>query len=176
MAPAEAASPTIGRLGVGGTGCPAGSVSAALGSNTLSLKFRSFKASAGGARSFDRKACGVAIPMQVPAGLSVAIVGVTYRGLANLPSGASARLEAEIFFAGGQGPKTSKTVNGPTKGSFSFSTAATATVWSPCGAALNLRVNTSLLVKTAGGASASTSVTSQDVGAGLVYQLKYRSC
>ena len=74
LTPADAAGPSIGRLGVGGTGCPAGTVSAALtgGGSTLSLKFSKYRATAGGARALDRKACGVAIPFTVPAGKSVA--------------------------------------------------------------------------------------------------------
>ena len=177
-APALAAGPAIGTLGVGGTGCPAGTASAALtgGGTVLSLKFSAYRASAGGARSFDRKACGVSIPLTVPAGKSVAIVGVSYAGRNSLPSGASARLSAEIFFAGGKGPVATKTISGPSSGKFTFSTASVGTVWSACGASLNLRVNSSLLVKTSGGKTASTSIRSQDIGAALIYQLKYKSC
>lgn len=174
--PAQAAGPSIGTLGVGGTGCPAGTVRAALGNNSLSLRFSSYRATAGGARSFDRKACGVAIPLHVPAGQSVAIVGVTYTGSYALPSGASARLESELFIAGGTGPKSSRTINGPAHGRFSAATAAVATVWSACGADVNLRVQSSILVRTVKGATASASVRSQDVNAGLVYQLRFKSC
>ena len=174
--PAQAAGASIGALGVGGTGCPAGTVRAAVSSDSLSLRFSAYRASAGGARSFDRKACGISIPLHVPAGQSVAIIGVTYKGSNNLPAGASARLESELFFAGGQGPKASRTIDGPARGIFSASTAAVATVWSACGADVNLRIQSSLLVKTAKGAMASTSIRSQDVNAGLVYQLKFKRC
>ena len=61
---ATAAGPSIGRLGVGGTGCPAGTVRAALGSDQLSLQFSRYVASAGGGRGFDRKACGISIPFR----------------------------------------------------------------------------------------------------------------
>ena len=178
VGPALAAGPSIGKLGVGGTGCPAGTASASLtgGGTVLSLKFSSYRASAGGARSFDRKTCGVSIPLTVPAGKTVAIVGVSYGGRTSLPSGASARLSAEIFFAGGKGPVATRTISGPSNGKFTFSTASVGTVWSACGASLNLRVNSSLLVKTTRGRTASTSIRSQDVGAALIYQLKYKSC
>jgi hypothetical protein len=173
---AQAAGPSVGALGVGGTGCPAGTVRAAVTTDSLSLRFSSFRASAGGARSFDRKSCGISIPLRVPAGMSVTIVGVTYRGTSNLPSGGSARLSAEIFFSGGQGPVATRTINGPTNGAFNFSTAAVGSVWSACGATVNLRVNSSVLVKTARGISASAGIRSQDVNAGLVYQLKFKRC
>jgi hypothetical protein len=175
-APAMAAGPSIGKLGVGGTGCPAGTVSAAVGSNTLSLKYSKYIASAGGARSFDRKACGVAIPFQVPAGLSVAIVGVQYRGLNKLPSGATSVLSTELFFAGGKGPVVTRTFKGPVTGKFDLTTVSGTPIWSACGASLNLRIQSSLKVTTSGGKSASTSIRTQDVAAGLVYQLKFKSC
>jgi len=178
MPPATAAGPSIGRLGVGGTGCPAGTVSAALtgGGSTLSLRFSSYRASAGGARTFDRKACGVAIPFTVPAGQSVAIVGVQYAGRNKLPAGATATLRTETFFAGGSGPVVSKTFTGPASGSYRFTSVASAPVWLACGARLNLRVNSSLRVNTSRGTAASSSVATQDVSAGLVYLLKFRSC
>ncbi|HVY51476.1 MAG TPA: DUF4360 domain-containing protein [Devosia sp.] len=178
LAPAAAAGPSIGRLGIGGTGCPAGTAYAALGGGgaTLSVGFTQYRAVAGGARSFERKACGIAIPFTAPAGKSVAIVGVTYRGRNSLPAGAKATIAAEIFFAGGNGPKVSRSFSGPTSGKFSFSTAAAAPVWSACGASFNLRIQSSIRVETAGGRVASISIRSQDVAAGLIYQLRYRSC
>jgi hypothetical protein len=176
LSPATAAGPSIGRLGVGGTGCPAGTVSASLtgGGSTLSLKFSKYRAAAGGARSFDRKACGVAVPFTVPAGQSVAIVGVQYAGRNKLPVGATATLQTETFFAGGRGPVVSKTFT--STGSYRFTSVASAPVWSACGASLNLRVNSSLRVNSPHGASASSSVATQDVSAGLVYLLKFRAC
>lgn len=178
LTPATAAGPSIGRLGVGGTGCPAGTVSASLtgGGSTLSLRFSKYRAAAGGARSFDRKACGVAIPFTVPAGQSVAIVGVQYAGRNKLPAGATATLQTETFFAGGRGPVVEKTFAGPSTSSYRFTSVASAPVWSACGASLNLRVNSSLRVNSPHGASASSSVATQDVSAGLVYLLKFRAC
>lgn len=174
--PAAQAAGSIGKLGVGGTGCPAGSVTAALGNNQLTLKFRRYIVSAGGARSFDRKACGLSIPFRVPAGMSVAIVGVQYAGRNRLPVGATATLRTETFFAGGTGPVVAKTFTGPTNARYRFTSAAAAPVWSACGADLNLRVNSSLKVTTSRGSSASSSVASQDVAAGLVYLLEFRAC
>jgi len=65
MSPAAAAGPSIGRLGVGGTGCPAGTVSASLsnGGSTLSLRFSQYRASAGGARTLDRKPCALEVAL-----------------------------------------------------------------------------------------------------------------
>lgn len=178
IAPAQAAGPSIGRLGVGGTGCPAGTVVASLsgGGTVLSLKFTSYRGVAGGAKSFDRKACGIAIPFTAPPGKSVAIVGVQFKGRATLPAGATGTISAETFFAGGNGPVISQTVSGPKSGSFTFTTVGSSKIWSACGASFNLRINSSIKVETAGGKPATISIRSQDVAAGLVYQLAYKSC
>jgi len=178
VAPAFAAGASLGRLAVGGTGCPAGTVAASLsgGGTTLALKFFQYRVNAGGARSFDRKACGVGIPFSVPAGQSVAIVGVQYAGRNRLPAGATATLRTETFFAGGNGPVVSKTFTGPANTSYRFTSVATAPAWSACGASLNLRVQSSLRVTASGGGAASSSVATQDVSAGLIYLLKFRAC
>ena len=176
--PAIAGAPTLGTIGLGGPGCPAGSASASVSrdGSTLAIRFTRFNVAAGGGDSLDRKACSLAIPMTVPAGYSVALVGLTYRGGVMLPADASAQLNAETFFAGGDGPVASHTVEGPLFSSFTATTAAVAEVWSECGASTILRVNTSLLVRTPSGAPASASIRSQEVDAALVYQLKLRKC
>jgi hypothetical protein len=178
MAPVSAASAKLGKIGLGGTGCPAGTATVALSRDgtSLTIRFTRYEVSAGGARSFDRKACGLTIPVTLPAGMAVAIVGVQYKGVNRLPTGARSTLSAEIFFAGGRGPVVSRSFTGPLNRSFTYTTAAAATVWSACGAALNLRVNSSLRVTTSGGRAASASIRSQEVGAALVYQLRFRRC
>jgi hypothetical protein len=176
--PASAAAPSVGRIGLGGPGCPAGSATAAVsGDGTiLTIRFTEFEVEAGGARTVDRKACALAIPFTAPPGHAVALLALTYRGDLRLPAGAQATLSAETFFAGGQGPTASHTVDGPLTSRFSATTGATATVWSACGAATNLRVNTSLRVETTTGRAASASIRSQDVDAALIYQLRLRKC
>jgi hypothetical protein len=175
--PVSSASARVGKIGLGGPGCPAGSATAAITADGhLSIRFTQYRVSAGDGRSFDRKACGLTIPVSLPAGMAVAIVGVQYKGVNKLPSGAKSTISAEIFFAGGKGPVVSRNFTGPLNRSFNFTTAAGATVWSECGAALNLRINSSLRVTTSGGRTASASIRSQEVGAALIYQLRYRSC
>lgn len=179
LSQAALAAPTIsvGKIGVGGTGCPAGSASGRISSDgsQLTIRFTKFQVAAGGATRVDRKACALALPVSVPAGYAVAFVGLDYRGSTSLPSGASATLSVETFAAGGQGPKATRKINGPAKGRFAYSTTGTATVWSQCGASINLRVNTSLRVTTTG-ASAKASIRSQDVEGALIYKLKLKRC
>ncbi|NDG85880.1 MAG: DUF4360 domain-containing protein, partial [Proteobacteria bacterium] len=61
-----------------GTGCPLGTVSAQLSpdARSLSILFGQFQAEAGGmtGKTVDRKACNVAIPVNVPGGYSVSVI------------------------------------------------------------------------------------------------------
>lgn len=180
--PAQAAGIGLGKPSYGGNGCPAGTAAIALGSGgkSVSLRFDSYQASAGGStgRSFDRKSCNLAIPISVPAGKSVSIVAVDFRGKNQLPALASARFSVEYFLAGGQGPKFVRTITGPKTGAFASSDKLTvkSTMWSACGADVILRTNSSILVKASGGKAASFSVRAQDVKAAVVYNLQWRDC
>lgn len=173
---------SLGKANYGGTGCPAGTAAVALSSDkkSLSLRFDRYEVAAGGGtgRTFDRKSCNLAIPLRVPSGLSVAVVAVQYRGVNRLPAGAKAQFRAEYFFAGGQGPVSTRTFNGPLQGRFSFADKLTAksTVWSACGADVILRTNTSLRVTTTAKRPASSSVRSQEIKTAIVYSLQWRNC
>ena len=171
---------SLGKASYGGTGCPAGTAAVALSSDkkSLSLRFDRYEVQAGGSRTFDRKSCNLAVPLRVPSGLSVAVVAVQYRGVNRLPPGAKAQFRAEYFFAGGQGPVSTRTFNGPLQGRFSFADKLTAKsrVWSACGADVILRTNTSLRVSTAAKRAASSSVRSQEIKSAIVYSLQWRNC
>jgi hypothetical protein len=170
----------LGKPSYGGPGCPGGTASAAVtgGGAQLTVKFSQYQVAAGGSsgKSFDRKACGLSIPVTVPAGYSVAVVAVDFAGYTNLPSGSTATFKLEEFLPGGQGPVFSSDIKGPKKGKFTASSAAAATVWSACGTSVTMRTNTNLLVKASGGKAASASIRSQDVSTAIVYRLKYRAC
>ena len=172
------------RLGVpaaGGNGCPAGTVSATVSPDqqSLSILFDQFIAEAGGDTrlTVDRKSCNIAIPVSVPAGLSVSIIAVDYRGYNILPRGAIARMTAEYFFAGTRGPLFSQTFRGPVNEDFLFNNTMAAVAWSPCGADTILRVNASMMVQAPRYSdTAMAIVDSADVNAGLIYHIRYRSC
>jgi hypothetical protein len=170
----------LGKPAYGGPGCPAGTASAAVsGDGTrLTVRFREYQVAAGGSsgKSFDRKACGLSIPVTVPKGKSVAVIAVDLTGHVNLPSGSNATFRVEEFFAGGQGPVFSREVAGPKKGRFTASAQASGTAWSACGTSATMRTNTSLIVRASGGKAASASIRSQEVETAIVYRLKWRDC
>lgn len=181
--PSLADSIQLGVPAYGGTGCPANSAAVALSpdAKSLSILFDQYVVEAGGntGRGTDRKTCNIAVPVHVPQGLSVSVFKVDYRGFNSLPYGASSRFNAEYFFAGSQGPSYQKTFYGQLVSDYLLTNdmMATASVWSPCGADVNLRVNSAMLVRTNSRMQqAMSTVDSVDINAGLIYHLQWRRC
>jgi hypothetical protein len=178
---AHAAAVTLGDPSYGGSGCPAGSASASISPDgtALSILFDSFSVEAGGPNAnVSRKSCNISIPVKVPNGFSVSLIDADYRGFVDVPNGSSARLDTEYFFAGSQGPKFSSTFTGPFSNSYtkSHQLAASSNIWSACGASVNLRVNSGMMVRAGRGAEALASVDSADFKSGVVYHVQYRPC
>ncbi len=170
----------LGEPAYGGTGCPQGTARAVLGSNntTLTLLFDRYEAVAGGnGRLFDRKSCNLAIPLRVPAGYSVSILAIDYRGFNHLPAAAESTFRAEYFFAGSTGPIFSRTFVGPRSQDFLISNrlAVASQVWSSCGTDVILRANSSIFVRTSRQQAMAT-VDTEDVAAAQVYHLQWRRC
>lgn len=166
-----------------GTGCPQGTVSAALSPDNqqLSILFDSYTVESGytNNRQLDRKSCNIAIPVRVPQGYSVSIISLDYRGFVDVPRGGRAQLSVDYFFAGGRGPRFTRDFRGPRSGDYLINNrlVAEAVVWSACGASTNLRTNTSLLVETNSRFDqAQASLDSIDVESGVIYNLQWRRC
>ena len=172
----------LGVPGYGGNGCPAGSASVTLSpdAKSLSIIFDQFIAEAGPnvGKRLDRKACNIAIPVHVPSGYSISIIAVDYRGFVSLPRNATAKLSAEYFFAGMQGPRFVKDFRGVQNTDYTFNNTlgVAANVWSPCGADVNLRVNANMMLTNSGYEDAMATVDSTDINAGIIYQLQFRRC
>lgn len=180
---AEASRLRLGQPGYGGTGCPAGSASVTLSPDqqALSILFDSYVMEAGEStqKTVDRKSCNVTIPVQVPQGYSVSVFQVDYRGYNLVPRGGQARFDAEYFWAGSRGPKISRIFSGPINDNYTITDRllANTLVWTPCGASVNLRVNTSMMVRTnAYREQAMSTVDSADVSSGVIYHLQWRRC
>jgi hypothetical protein len=173
---------TLGEPSYGGTGCPAGTVGVTLApdASSLSLLFDGYVVEAGGmtGRSFDRKSCNVAIPVNVPQGISVSIINVDYRGFNALPVGGRSTFSVEYFFAGGRGPVFNRTFNGSLTDDYLIQNqlVGQAIVWSACGADVNLRTNSSMRVQTTANREAMATVDSEDVAAAIVYSFQWKTC
>lgn len=173
---------SLGEPGYGGTGCPAGTVSVTLSpdAKSLSLLFDKYQVAVGGdtGKSFDRKSCNIAIPVHVPQGMSVSILKIDFRGFNHLPRSASSQFNVEYFFAGTKGPTFQRKFRGPLDEDYLINNELTvqAIVWSSCGADVNLRTNSSMRVQTVSNKEAMASIDSEDVNAGIIYQLQWRQC
>lgn len=173
----------LGEPGYGGSGCPSGTASATLSPDkkSLSIIFDEYFVEAGSVndKRLARKNCSIAIPVHVPQGFSVSIIDVDYRGYVSLPRRAQARFSAEYFFAGIRGPIFTKTFRGATDEDYVLRNklGLNATVWSKCGADVNLRVNSSMMVRVASTRDdALATVDSADFDAGILYKLQWRRC
>jgi len=168
---------SAGAVTYGGTGCPGGTARAALSrdARSLAFSFTSYDVAAGGTtgRSLARKTCNLAIPISVPAGMSVGVLSVQFRGSNSLPSGASAVFRVESFIAGKTGPVFSRTFTG--SGAFNVSQPGP-TVWSSCGSDVILRTNSSLRVTTTANKAARSRVDTAVVQSAIVYTLRWRRC
>lgn len=173
----------LGEPAYGGTGCPAGTAAVTVSpdQSAISILFDNYVAEAGRSigKRLDRKSCNITIPVKVPSGYTVSIFQVDYRGFASVPSGARARFDAEYFWAGSRGPKISRMFMGPYDDLYTLTDRllATTLVWTPCGADVNLRINSSMLVQ-AGRSNHDVlaTVDSADVSNGLIYHLRWQRC
>lgn len=174
----------LGYPSTGGNGCPQGTVSASLSPDNaeLSILFDEFIAEAGPSvgKRMDRKSCNISIPVSVPQGYSVSVIGVDYRGFVALPDRrASATFSAEYFFANSRGPRFSRNFRGEQFSDYFIENdlLVTAQVWSACGAKTNLRVNASMaLMNSSRYDDAMATVDSADISSGIIYQLQWKRC
>lgn len=174
---------SLGQPGYGGSGCPSGTASATLSpdSKSLSIIFDEYFVEAGGdtRKRMARKNCSIAIPVHVPQGFSVSIIDVDYRGYISLPRGARARFSAEYFFAGQRGPRFVKSFRGSFDDDYMISNSlgVNAIVYSKCGVDVNLRVSSSMMVRTnRKKQEVLATVDSADFSSGIVYQLQWKRC
>lgn len=163
---------SFGEPGYGGSGCPDGTGIAIRGfsNQAAAYVFDAYKVGDNG-RAVDRKTCAIAIPVDVPAGVSVAVRTVGFRGAAKLPDGLDATLSVEVFSAGETGEIQELPLTGAMdSGYLRFVTVPDAELdWSECGTDINLRVNTSL--RTRGTEDAEVSL-----NALIIYPLAAKAC
>ncbi len=180
---AMAQSLQLGAPSYGGTGCPGGSASTVLSpdNSELSILFDQYVAEAGNTtgKRVDVKSCNLAVPVRVPQGWSIAIFKVDYRGYTAIPAGAQSRFNVEYFWAGSRGPRTTRIFNGPINQPYTITDQllAETLVWSPCGADVNLRMNTSMMAQSNSRMEQTlATVDSADVSSGVIYHLQWRRC
>lgn len=143
----------------GGSGCPQGSVAAALtpDQKELSLLFDNYVIRAGGATN-QRHAtgnCQVKLNFTVPPGYQAQIVKIDYRGFENVPAGAGARISTTFGYDEWNGrPMNMRRFGrwtnfiGPSQQNFQLSSRIHAPPFSPCGRSFTLRTDSVAQVHT----------------------------
>jgi hypothetical protein len=169
---------TLGTPTYGGTGCPQGTASAVLSADRtqLSILYDQWVTSVDASGGFDRDGCTLAVPVEVPQGISVSIYAVDYRGFNFLPPGGMSQFQVEYFFTGGIGPIFTQEFQGPLAETFLIRNelAIVDIVWSGCGEDVILRANASTFLRAS--EAAQISVDSEDIDTSIVFLLQTQTC
>jgi len=169
-------------LSVNGSGCPEGTATVTpLADNTgFSVTYRDYVASANGSAAATdfRKNCQLGLLIQVPSGFSFAIARADYSGTARLAAGATGVERADYYFQGSSTDTwTEHQFNGPLYGNWQATDTAAALIYSPCGAARVLNVNTELRVdEGTTSATSSLRMTSSSGDITTVYHFSWKQC
>jgi hypothetical protein len=179
---ADAPSFTVRLLTANGSGCPVGSTAVSqLSRSEFTVTYDQYTASSGGdASPLDfRKNCQLDTRVGIPAGWTVGVSEVDYRGYAHLGRDAHGTVEASYYFAGLPGTSTqSHRIYGHADRDYEFNDLATVVAWSPCRTAVGLNINTSLRAYSGSSQSYLNLLTmdSTDVSLGTIYHLSFRRC
>jgi len=165
----------INGITYGGSGCPQGSVGSFISDDrsTFTLIFDSFVASIGPGVPVteNRLNCQLNIDLQYPSGFQYSILDTEFRGYAALDAGVTGVQEATYYFSGSSAQASSQTnFVGPTSGDYEVTDSVpfSSTVWSPCGAALPLNINSQVRL-TSNTATASGQLTDDSVDGKIQY-------
>jgi len=176
---------TIRNITHGGSGCPSGTVSSSVSDDAkaFTLFFDNFVASGGrGTTSADSyKVCNLSIDLRFPQGWSYSIVGVDYRGFAQLDAGVTGQQRSEYWIqgAGTRRIPMRSDIFGPYANDYLYQDrlGVTAVVWSPCGATRALNVKASVAVVGANNSrSGLMTVDSIDGEVKHIYGIQWRRC
>jgi hypothetical protein len=142
-----------------GSGCPAGSWSAAISPDgqTFTLYFSAYEARVVPGQSFDMKQCVINIGMRDPGGrpLSFVVGSIYHQGYLLLDQPGMRASRNAIYAFGGTGggrgtaspPPQHREIPGPYDSSYVQGDDVFAGRWSPCSAINNLVINTSLMLQ-----------------------------
>jgi len=176
---------TIDLMTVNGSGCPQGTaVSVAPDNTSFFVAYSDYLAAAGpGTTPTEfRKNCQLNVLVHVPQGFSFAIAEADYSGFASLAAGATASQRANYFFTGdSQNHVIVHSFNGPMNDDWQTTDAAdiATLVFSPCGVARNLNINTELRVSNGSADSSTTNWIAMDathVSVQNIFHFTWRQC
>jgi len=175
---------SIASIAYGGTGCPQGSVGQFISADreTFTLIFDDMVASIGTgvAVTDERVNCQLNIDLEYPSGFQYSVLSTTFRGYASLDSGVTGVQQATYYFSGSsEQASTSTTFKGPTDGDYEVSDSIpfSSTIWSPCGAALPLNIDSQVrLTETVSGANGLLTEDSVDGKVTFIVGVQWQKC
>ncbi|KAF2822677.1 hypothetical protein CC86DRAFT_385600 [Ophiobolus disseminans] len=132
----------------GGTGCPQGTMSSQISNDRsiVTLIFDSYIASIGPGVPVteQRKNCQLNVDLEYPGGFQYSILSADYRGYSSIQKGVTGTLKSTYYFSGQTAQSSTEyKFEGPATGDYLKHDEADSTsiVWSPCGAAGMLNIN-----------------------------------
>jgi hypothetical protein len=158
--------------------CPPESYSAVLApdSSALSILFDAFLADS----ATPRLACSVHVPLSLPAGQSLGVYRVDYRGFAHLSGKGFVDLSVDYLFGSNKTRNFARKVKGPTDGDFAFTENIGAGLMKRIGcgaqAAIDLTVGLSLPASAAPEDQATLDSGDGATKRGLVYRFDLKPC
>jgi hypothetical protein len=174
----------IDSIAYAGSGCPAGSVAENLSDDltAFTLLFDDYVAEIGPGvpRRENRKNCQINIDLKFPQGWSFTLFEMDYRGYVGIDRGVTALQSSRYYFQGNSHScKFDTAFYGSKDDDFEIhdTVAASALVWSPCGANRSLNINTQ--VRLASRSRNATGIITMDSVDGKVTQLygiKWKRC
>jgi hypothetical protein len=179
-----AGSVKIRSVGYGGTGCPQGTMSSQISNDrtVVTLIFDAYIASIGPGISVteSRKNCQLNIDLDYPGGFQYSILSADYRGYSAIQKGVTGTLKSTYYFSG-QTAQSSTTYKfeGPITGDYLKHDEADSTsiVWSPCGAAGMLNINSQVrLESTVSSATGLLTTDSTDLKFKQVVYVQWQKC
>lgn len=180
---ASAGAPDIEITGViyGGNGCPQGTASVILSDDKtqFTVLFDDYIAETEERDWRVRRSCNLAVSLSIPAGYSVALLKLDYRGYARIPYRGFGQLRAEYFFAGDRGPVYTREFPRGHDKNYVFTDYVVGKTYSRCGDDVIARANTSVRAEKESRHSkdeAIVTVDTVDLMAGIIFYIDWRAC
>jgi hypothetical protein len=173
---------TVRLITANGSGCPQGTVSVSqLNSHQFTIIYNSYAAFAGSNAGLgdSRKNCVLSIRIGVPSGWTFGIAQATYRGYANLDTGATGTVEADYWLQGLPWTvQSTRNMHGPTNHDYAFTDVAPVGSFAVCHTATALNVDTSVRVSAGSNPSFSDEMTmdTTDFGTHTIFNLTFLPC
>jgi hypothetical protein len=173
---------TLEVIAANGSGCTPGTASVSANSDNTGfrIKYGDFVAEAGGGAALadSRKNCQVGVLVTVPSGWTFAIAEANYRGRAKLASGATGLQRTNYYWQGSsENSSTDETFTGPLSTVWTTKDVAPVLVYTPCGGAQVLNINTELRVDAGTSTSKSSmSMRSSDGDVDTLFNFSWAQC